>query len=247
MEIIFEPAVIISFVTLVLLEIVLGVDNLILISILTDKLPKEQQPYARKIGIVGAVVTRLLLLTLIFAMASLTEPLFTVFDMKFAWREILLIIGGLFLLAKATLEIHHKIEGAGEGHQGPKHHAVMWMVISQIILMDVVFSFDSVLTAVGIADHLPVMIAAILVSVVFMLVAMEAVNRFIAKHPTVKVLALSYMMLIGLALVGEGFHQEIPKGYLYFAMAFSFGVEVVNMIIRSRAARVAATHRTGHH
>lgn len=245
MEIIFEPAVLISFITLVLLEVVLGIDNLILISILTDKLPKEQQPSARRVGIIAAVVTRLMLLALIFMMASLTEPLFTVAGMHFAWREILLIVGGMFLLAKATLEIHHKIEGAGDAHSGPKHYAAFGLVIGQIVLMDVVFSFDSVLTAVGIADHLSVMVAAILVSVVFMLVAMEAVNRFIVKHPTVKVLALSYMMLIGLALVGEGFHQEIPKGYLYFAMAFSFGVEVVNMIIRSRAARIAAAHR-GH-
>ena len=245
MEIFFTPAVLASFITLVLLEIVLGVDNLILISILTDKLPPDKQPTARRLGIIGAVITRLLLLTLVFVMASLREPLFTFMGMAFAWREILLLVGGLFLMAKATLEIHHKIEGAGEGHTGAKHFAAMWVVVSQIIVMDIVFSFDSVLTAVGIADHLPVMIAAILVSVVFMILAMEAVNSFIAKHPTVKVLALSYMMLIGLALMAEGLHQEIPKGYLYFAMAFSFGVEVVNMIIRSRAAKKAYQHRVG--
>lgn len=247
MEMLMDPHILISFVTLVLLEVVLGVDNLILISILTDKLPKAQQPIARKVGILAAVVTRLLLLVLIFMMSHLTATLFTVLDIPFSWREILLIVGGMFLLAKATLEIHHKIEGAGEGHSGPAHYASMGVVILQIVVMDVVFSFDSVLTAVGIADHLEVMVAAILVSVVFMLIAMEAVNSFIVKHPTVKVLALSYMMLIGLALVGEGFHQEIPKGYLYFAMAFSFGVEVINMIIRSRAARVAAAHRAEHH
>jgi predicted tellurium resistance membrane protein TerC len=246
METFLEPAIIISFLTLAALEIVLGVDNLILISILTDKLPKEQQPLARKIGIMGAVVTRLMLLTLIFMMAQLTTPLFMLFDLEFSWREILLIVGGLFLLMKATLEIHHKIEGAGEGHGPGKHYAAFGLVVAQIMVMDVVFSFDTVLTAVGIADHLEVMVAAILVSVVFMLLAMEAVNSFIVKHPTVKVLALSYMMLIGMALIGEGFHQEIPKGYLYFAMAFSFGVELINMIIRSRAARVAAQHRAGH-
>lgn len=247
MEMLTDPAIIISFITLVLLEVVLGIDNLILISILTDKLPKEQQPLARKVGIMAAVVTRLGLLSLVFVMAHLTDPLFSILGQSFSWREILLFIGGLFLLAKATLEIHHKIEGAGEAHTESRHHAVFMAVVAQIVVMDVIFSFDSVLTAVGIADHLPVMVSAILVSVVFMLVAMEAVNAFIVKHPTVKVLALSYMMLIGVALIAEGFHQEIPKGYLYFAMAFSFGVEVINMIIRSRAARVGATHRAEHH
>ncbi len=237
------PHLVMSFITLVALEIVLGIDNLILISILTDKLPPEKQPLARRIGIIGAVVTRLLLLSLIFVMVHLRDPLFTFMGLDFAWREILLILGGLFLLGKATTEIHHKIEGAGEGHSGQKQYGTMTMVVGQIIVMDVVFSFDSVLTAVGVADHLPVMVAAILVSVVFMLFAMEVVNGFIAKHPTVKVLALSYMMLIGLALMGEGLHQDIPKGYLYFAMAFSFGVEIINMVIRSRAARVAARHR----
>ena len=146
-----DPAILISFFTLVVLEIVLGIDNLILISILTDKLPPHQQPIARKVGILAAVFTRLLLLSLIFALATLTEPLFTVFDMHFGWREILLIVGGLFLLSKATLEIHHKIEGAGEAHSGAsKRHAVFSLVIGQIVIMDVVFSFDSVLTAIGV-------------------------------------------------------------------------------------------------
>lgn len=244
MEIFLEPAVIISFLTLTILEIVLGIDNLILISILTDKLPKEQQVLARRVGILGAVVTRIMLLALAFFITQMTTSLFTLFDIHFSWKEILLIIGGLFLLAKATMEIHHKIEGAGEAAHGPKHFSSFSLVVGQIIVMDVVFSFDSVMTAVGVAHHLEVMIAAILVAVVFMLATMETIHTFIAKHPTIKVLALSYMMLIGLALIGEGFHQPIPKGYLYFAMAFSFGVEVVNMIIRSRAARIAAQHRT---
>lgn len=241
-----DPAVWMAFLTLTVLEIVLGVDNLILISILTDKLPKDKQPRARKIGIMGAVVTRIMLLSLAFALTQLTAPLFSVGHLDFSAKEILLVIGGLFLLGKATLEIHHKIDGAGESHSGTRQYSAVGLVIGQIILMDIVFSFDSVLTAVGIADQLSVMIAAILVSVVFMLVAMEAVNSFIAKHPTVKVLALSYMMLIGLALIGEGFHQPIPKGYLYFSMAFSFGVEIVNMVIRSRAAKVGAQHRVDH-
>jgi predicted tellurium resistance membrane protein TerC len=246
MEMILDPAIIFAFLTLTALEIVLGIDNLILISILTDKLPPDRQPLARRVGIIAAVVTRIMLLSLIFMIVHLKEPLFNLFGFDFAWREILLIVGGLFLIAKSTLEIHHKIEGAGEGASGRKHYSAFSVVIAQIVVMDIVFSFDSVLTAVGIADHIEVMIAAILVSVVVMLVLMEGVNAFIAKHPTVKVLALSYMMLIGLALVGEGFHQEIPKGYLYFAMAFSFGVEIVNMTIRSRAARIAAKHRQEH-
>lgn len=247
MEMLTDPNIWAAFFTLAALEIVLGVDNLILISILTDKLPKDQQVKARRIGILGAVVTRIMLLSLAFALTKLTAPLFTAFGLDFSAKEILLIVGGLFLLGKATLEIHHKIDGAGEAHTGQKFYSSVLLVVSQIIVMDIVFSFDSVLTAVGIADELEVMIAAILVSVVFMLVAMEAVNTFIAKHPTVKVLALSYMMLIGLALIGEGFHKPIPKGYLYFSMAFSFGVEIVNMIIRSRAARVAAQHRQQSH
>lgn len=232
-----DPAVWAAFVTLCALEIVLGVDNLILLSILSDKLPVHQRKPARRIGLIVALVTRILLLSLIFWIAQLTEPLFNFMDRDISWRDIILIVGGLFLLAKGTTEIHEKMEGAEQGKDVKVKHAVFGMVIAQIVVMDVIFSFDSVLTAVGIADHKEVMIAAIIVSVIFMLLAVNWVAEFISRHPTVKILALSYMLLIGMALIAEGMHMKIPKGYLYFAMAFSFGVEGVNMIIRSKTAR----------
>ena len=232
-----DPTAWASFFTLIALEIVLGVDNLILISILSDKLPENQRPLARKLGLVIALVTRIILLCMIFLLAHLTSPLFTAFGNDFSWREIILVIGGLFLLAKGTTEIHHKIEGDDDDQVATVKHAALSLVIGQIVLMDVVFSFDSVLTAVGIAEHIEVMIAAIIISVIFMVLAVNWVSDFISRHPTVKVLALSYMLLIGMALIAEGFHLEIPKGYLYFAMAFSFGVEAINMILRNKASR----------
>ena len=236
MEILLDPAAWVSFVTLLALEVVLGIDNLILISILSDKLPQHQRSLARKLGLIIALVTRILLLSLIFMLAHLTTPLFTAFGNDFSWREIILVIGGLFLLAKGTTEIHHKIEGDDESGGEPKFSSLS-LVIGQIVLMDVVFSFDSVLTAVGVADHIEVMITAIIISVMFMVLAVNWVSDFIARHPTVKVLALSYMLLIGMALIGEGFHLEIPKGYLYFAMGFSFAVEAINMIVRNKNSR----------
>ncbi len=237
MEILLDPAVWASFITLLALEVVLGIDNLILISILSDKLPEHQRNLARKLGLIIALVSRIALLSLIFLLAHLTTPLFTAFGNDFSWREIILVIGGLFLLAKGTTEIHHKIEGdADEAGVSPKFSSLS-MVIGQIVLMDVVFSFDSVLTAVGVADHIEVMIAAIILSVIFMVLAVNWVSDFIARHPTVKVLALSYMLLIGMALIGEGFHLEIPKGYLYFAMGFSFAVEAINMVLRNKSAK----------
>lgn len=233
MDFIFDASVIASFVTLVVLEIVLGIDNLILISILSDKLHESKRKLARRLGLMVALVTRVLLLSLIFLLAQLTEPVFTIFDKDISWRDIILILGGLFLLGKGTTEIHHKIEGDEESSSEARFSS-FWLVIGQIVVMDIVFSFDSVLTAVGVADHIQVMIAAIIISVLFMMVAVNAVSDFISRHPTVKVLALSYMLLIGMALIGEGFHFEIPKGYLYFAMAFSFGVEMVNLAVRRK-------------
>lgn len=231
-----DPAVWASFLTLCALEIVLGVDNLILLSILTDKLPPEQRPLARRVGLLVALGARIVLLSLIFWISQLTDPLFTVFDKDVSWRDIILIVGGLFLLAKGTTEIHDKME-VHEGPQKEAKYAVFSLVITQIVIMDIVFSFDSVLTAVGIADHKSVMIAAIIISVIFMMITVNTVAGFINRHPTVKILALSYMMLIGMALIAEGMHFAIPKGYLYFAMAFSFGVEIINMIIRNKATK----------
>ena len=233
-ELLTDPHVWAAFATLTALEIVLGIDNLILISILADKLPQEKQKLARKLGLVVALVSRLLLIALAFWIAHLQDPIFTLFEYEVSWRDILLLLGGLFLLGKGTLEIHEKIEG--EGHEekaAKKATSTMATVIMQIAIMDVIFSFDSVMTAIGMTDHLPVMIAAILISIAIMVATVDHIASFINRHPTVKVLALSYMLLIGLMLIAEGFHMHIPKGYLYFAMAFSFMVEMINLTIRN--------------
>ncbi len=239
----FTPEIIAALLTLTALEVVLGFDNLVLIAILTERLPPEKRPLARRLGLLFALVSRVALLSLAFFMAQLSEPFLFLFGYGFSWREILLIAGGLFLLAKGTLEIHHKIEDKDDDGSGVKKFGTMQMVIIQIAIMDIVFSFDSVMTAIGVADHLWVMVVAILISMAVMVLAINKISDFISRHPTVKVLALSYMLLIGMALIGEGFHAEIPKGYLYFAMAFSFGVEVINMVIRGKATKRAAAGR----
>ncbi len=232
-EIFVDTNVWVAFLTLTILEIVLGIDNLILISILAGKLPAHQQNLARKLGLAAALVTRLMLLSLAFWVAHLEKPLFEIVNHEISWRDILLILGGMFLLAKGTLEIHNKIEG-NDHHLEDKKYIALGLVVAQIAVMDVVFSFDSVMTAIGIADYLSIMIAAILISMVIMVLAVNQVSGFINRNPTVKVLALSYMLLIGLALIGEGLELHIPKGYLYFAMAFSFFVEIINMAVRKR-------------
>lgn len=237
MELLLDPAVWASFVTLLALEVVLGIDNLILISILSDKLPPHQRALARKLGLLIALITRILLLSLIFMLAHLTTPLFEIFGKEISWRDIILVIGGLFLLGKGTTEIHHKIEGDEGGESVAPKFASFGLVIGQIVMMDVIFSFDSVLTAVGVAEHKSVMITAIIISVLFMVLAVNWVSDFISRHPTVKILALSYMLLIGMALIAEGLHFEIPKGYLYFAMAFSFGVEGINIVLRNKTSK----------
>ena len=234
MGLLVDPAAWASFVTLVVLEIVLGIDNLILISILSDKLPEHQRNMARKLGLAIALVTRIILLSLIFMLVHLTTPLFSIFDKEISWKDIILIVGGLFLLAKGTTEIHHKIEGDDHQEGTVAKFASLPLVLGQIVVMDIVFSFDSVLTAVGVAEHQSIMIAAIIIAVLFMVLAVNWVSDFISRNPTVKILALSYMLLIGMALIAEGFHLEIPKGYLYFAMAFSFSVEGINMVLRNK-------------
>ncbi len=232
-----DPSVWAAFATLLALEIILGIDNLILISILSDKLPAKQQPIARKLGLLVAVASRLILLSIAFFLAQLEAPLFTIYEQDVSWRDILLIFGGLFLLAKGTHEIHENLEGPGHKETAKKTRSNMLLfVILQIAFMDIVFSFDSVMTAIGIADDLVVMVAAILISLVVMILAVDLVSDFINRHPTVKILALSYMLLIGLMLIAEGFHVHVPKGYLYFAMGFSFMVEVLNILVR-RAKR----------
>ncbi len=217
-----------ALVTLTVLEIVLGVDNVIFISILAGKLPADQQERARRMGLMAAMVMRVLLLLSLAWIIRLTAPLFSVLGQEISGRDLILLGGGLFLLAKATREIHEKLEGV-EGHRSAAVAPSFAAVIGQIMLLDIVFSLDSVITAVGMADELWVMVAAVLLSVGVMLVSARAISDFVNHHPTVKVLALSFLLLIGMSLVAEGLDQHIPKGYIYFAMAFSVFVEMVNL------------------
>ena len=229
-----DPQIWISLVTLTVLEIVLGIDNLVFISILAGKLPPEQQAKARKVGLALALITRILLLCGLAWLVKLTTPLFEILSQKISGRDLILIAGGLFLLGKATHEIHEKLEGE-DGEVTRKLVPKFARVIVQIMLLDIVFSLDSVITAVGMVRQIGVMIAAVIIAMIFMLVFVDSVSRFIDRHPTIKMLALSFLMLIGCALVAEGFHREIPKGYIYFSMAFSVGVESLNIKLRSRS------------
>jgi predicted tellurium resistance membrane protein TerC len=224
----------IALVTLIALEIVLGIDNIIFISILSSKLPADKQKKARSIGLVLAMVMRVLLLFSISLIMKLTEPLFAVFGNDISGRDIILLAGGLFLIAKSTHEIHEKLEGddgpAGKG----KKKVSFGSTIIQIMLLDIVFSLDSVITAIGMANELWVMITAVIVAVIFMMFTAGSVSDFVHKHPTIKILALSFLLLIGVMLVAEGFDQHIPKGYVYFAMAFSVFVEMINIRVRNK-------------
>jgi predicted tellurium resistance membrane protein TerC len=223
-----------SLVTLTALEVVLGIDNIVFISILAGKLPLHRQPRARTLGLALAMLTRIgLLLSLTFFM-RLTQPVFTLLSNEISGRDIILILGGLFLLGKSTMEIHDKIEG--DAHRPAAKGAGNFLaVIIQIGLLDIVFSLDSVITAIGMANRVGVMIAAIVIAVLVMMASSGAISRFIEHHPTLKMLALSFLLLIGVALVGEGLDMHIPKGYIYFAMAFSVFVEVLNMKVRPRS------------
>lgn len=224
----------IALLMLTFLEIVLGVDNVIFIAIVTNRLPEENQQYARRLGLSIALIFRIVLLTLISWMTkSLVEPLFTVFDIGFSIRELILLAGGLFLLAKSTAEIHAKMENIHAVSQ-KKGGSVLSHVIFQIILLDIVFSFDSILTAVGLTRELLIMIIAVVISLFIMIFFAEKISKFISKHPTLEILALSFLILIGFMLVLEGFHVEVPKGYVYFAVAFSLLVELVNMRIQKK-------------
>jgi len=220
----------IALITLTFLEIVLGVDNVIFISILSGKLPQHQQRRARRVGLLAAMVMRLGLLASIVWISRLTVPLFHIMERGISGRDLILIGGGLFLLAKATYEIHDKLEGEHEGNR--KAVASFGAVIGQVMLLDIVFSLDSVITAIGMADDLRVMIAAVVLAVLVMLVAAEPISAVVEHHPTIKVLALSFLLLIGLSLVADGFGQHISKGYIYFAMGFSVFVEMINIRVR---------------
>ena len=231
MEWLTQPESWIAFITLVVLELVLGVDNVIFISILAGKLPAEDQQRARTTGILLAVVTRLLLLFSLSWIIRLEDPFFSVLNLSFSGRDLILLAGGVFLIWKATHEIHEKLEGV-EGRASARVLASFWNVIFQIMLLDIVFSLDSVITAVGMVDELPIMIAAVVVAAVAMVFVATPLGKYVEKHPTIKMLALSFLLLIGFTLIVEGFHLHIPKGYIYFAMGFSVLVEMLNLRLR---------------
>jgi len=236
MEMLAQPEIWIALATLTALELVLGIDNIIFISILAGKLPPDQRARARRLGIALAAITRLALLFAISWIVSLTAPLFSVLEHPISWRDLILIGGGLFLIGKATHEIHQKLEGASEHvSAGGVAAASFGGVIVQIMLLDIVFSLDSIITAVGMVEQRWVMFAAILISIAFMLLFARPIGEFVERHPTVKVLALSFLIMIGLVLMADGFGQKIPKGYIYAAMAFSVFVEMINLWIRRRA------------
>ena len=237
MEWLSDPQAWIGFFTLTMLEIVLGIDNVVFISILAGKLPPSDREKARKTGLALAMITRILLLLSLSWIIRLTAPLFTLFGNEISGRDLVLIVGGLFLLAKSTHEIHGSLEGE-EGESSRRVAPSFASVIVQILVLDIVFSLDSVITAVGMVDQLAVMIAAVVVAVGFMLGFSGAISRFVHDHPTVKMLALSFLMLIGVTLIGEGFDQHIPKGYVYFAMGFSVAVEMLNLKLRKKARPV---------
>ena len=226
-----------ALVTLTVLEVVLGIDNVIFISILAGKLPAADQERARRVGLMGAMVMRILLLMSIAWIVRLTQPLFTVMSHPFSGRDLILGIGGLFLIYKATHEIHDRLEGE-EGEMSARVAPTFAAVIGQIMLLDIVFSLDSVITAVGMADDLSIMIAAVVIAVGIMMFSAGTVSGFVERHPTVKVLALSFLLLIGFSLIADGFGVHIPKGYIYFAMGFSVFVEAINLRVRSHAAPV---------
>jgi len=240
MEWITNPEIWISLLTLTVLEIVLGIDNIVFISILAGKLPPGQQARARQTGLMLALVTRVLLLCGLAFMARLTKPLFELptlglldHPQPVSGRDLILLLGGLFLLWKSTHEIHDKLEGE-DGEVSARVTPRFAAVVFQILILDIVFSLDSVITAVGMAKHLPVMVAAVIIALVFMLFFAGTISDFIHRHPSLKILALSFLLLIGCALVAESFHKEIPKGYIYFAMAFSVGVETLNIRVRAK-------------
>ena len=241
MEWITDPQAWIGFATLTVLEIVLGIDNVIFISILSGKLPKAQQDKARLIGLVLAMGMRILLLLTLSWIIKLSEPLFTVVGQEISGRDLVLLLGGLFLLAKSTHEIHGSLEGP-EGEGGGRAAPSFGSVLIQIMILDIVFSLDSVITAVGMVDQLGVMIAAVIVAVAFMMLFAKPVSNFVSRHPTVKILALSFLLMIGIALIAEGLDQHIPKGYIYFAMAFSVGVEMLNLRVRKVQEKPVKLH-----
>lgn len=250
MDALLQPELWLAFFTLAALEIVLGIDNIIFLSIMANKLPMEQRARARTIGLAGACIMRIGLLLSLAFLAKLVHPLFTVFAQEISGRDLVLILGGLFLIAKSTMEIGEHLEGDGMGPEDVTSHAAVkgattfMSVIIQIMIIDIVFSLDSVITAVGMTDNIPVMIAAIMAAVVVMMFFAGPVGAFVERHPTIKVLALAFLILIGTVLVAEGLDLHVPKAYVYFAMAFSVGVEMINL--RARKNREKTSVKSGH-
>ena len=237
METIFSTEGIISLFTLTLLEIVLGIDNIIFISIFTGKLPQQQQGKARNIGLSMALIMRIILLLSITKIIAMKEPLFSIGEYSMSIRDLILFLGGLFLMAKTTTEIHAKLEGEPEDlPQGKK--SIFSFIIIQIVLIDIVFSIDSILTAVGLVSEVMIMILAVIFSMIIMLIFSKSISDFVHKHPTIKMLALSFLMMIGMLLMAEAFHVHVPKGYVYFAMAFSLFVEMLNLRMRKKSKPV---------
>lgn len=237
LDLVFNASAWASLLTLTVMEIVLGIDNLVFISVLTSRLPTDAARKARALGLSMALVFRVLLLITLSWLIGLTAPVFTLFEHGFSWRDLILLAGGLFLLYKATHEIHAGIEGE-EDESGNVVHAAFGATVAQIIAIDIVFSIDSIITAIGMAEHVPVMILAVVIAMIIMFVASEPISKFIHKHPTTKMLALSFLLLIGVSLVADGVGFHVPRAYIYFAMAFSAGVEAVN-ILASRNRRKA--------
>ena len=242
MELLTDPQAWIAFATLTALELVLGIDNIIFISILVDKLPPEKREFARRLGLFMAMFMRIGLLMLLSVIMGLVQPLFTVFDQAISGRDLILILGGLFLVWKSTAEIHQSLEGE-EAHGGSATGSTMTSIILQILVIDLVFSLDSIITAVGMVDEVAIMIAAVVASVGLMMAFAASIGRFVSNHPSIKMLALTFLVLVGVVLIAEGMGNHIPKGYIYFAMTFSLGVEMLNIRFRKRAKTVVQLHQ----
>ncbi|MCB1412133.1 MAG: TerC family protein [Xanthobacteraceae bacterium] len=233
-ELLTQPEAWAALLTLTALEIVLGIDNVIFLSVLVSRIPEPRATHARQVGLALALIFRIILLTILVWLIGLTQPVFSVFGMDFSWRDIILIGGGVFLIAKATHEIHGEVEareGGGDASAQPKSGAFFWIIV-QIIIVDLVFSIDSIITAIGMAKDLEIMIAAVIIACIVMYVSSGPVARFVARHPTTKMLALAFLVLIGVALVADGLEFHIPRGYIYFAIAFSMAVETFNIMAR---------------
>ncbi len=240
-ELLSDPQTWIAFATLTALELVLGIDNIIFISILVDKLPKERREFARRVGLFMAMFMRIGLLLVLAWIVDFVEPLFTVFNQAISGRDLILILGGMFLIWKSTAEIHQSLEG-DEAHTASGVAASFASVILQIMVIDLVFSLDSIITAVGMVDEVKVMIVAVIASVALMMLFAGPIGRYVSDHPTIKMLALAFLVVVGVVLLAEGFGHHVPKGYVYFAMAFSLGVEMLNIRLRRRSARQVKLH-----